>query len=1629
MNVYRGWMTNLIFIFAIFIAGCSGGGGDGGIDGSGLNVEGTAAVGEPLANAEIIVKGANGSKKRGTTDANGKFNINVDGLTAPYVLKVRDDLKNRTYYSLAKAKGRHNIHPVSDVVARNWFKSKNKDIDDEFGDDSNETPIDYSVSSNIDGEIDDLIQALTRLLLAAYGDFGVNALFNFQYDSFDANNINAFDGLLDNLDINIKQDMVTIVLADPNNEGVEDPRWLAIIILNFNLATPLSDEDAIPPATPTGLVAYRVSDTRSIVVWNPSSDNVGVAGYRVYRDGGADPVITTAFPVFSDSGLDPALGYCYTVEAFDGAGLTSPLSAEFCIDEVPVPAEAPAAMTNLVAAAESNTEISLTWTPSISSDVIGYDIWRGSPGQVTDDPDNKIATMVASSFNDFNLTPETEYCYIVRAFGPAGLRSVDSDEVCATTPSGVGGEPDTTPPTTSASVPGGTYNIAQTVTLTCDDGVDGSGCLNTYYSMDGSDPTVPYTSPINISSNTTLRFYSVDVAGNEEGFNQEIYVITGGDPVDTVAPVTTPTPAGGSYPLPGVSVTLNCTDGTGSGCATTYCTTDGSDPTTGSPVITGNIDISSTTTLKCFSVDNNGNSETFFTEEYTIVDETAPTSTTAANFINGGDSSTTDSSLLSLSLSATDNVGVSAYCAMDNNTGVEPTPAGGCWVPVTPVASYGDTVAYNTTATYQDGDNIHVFVWFRDEVNNVSLASVSHDTILFATTPGGAPANTTGANFINRGALSTGNPQVRLSISATDTDGDLSGYLVRHSSSPTPPAIPAQSDPAWVSVLQTTDFSADVIYTFPGSYSNGDTVYAHVWFRDSVGNISLSTVDDIVMARALYFSDNFEDGLDNWTVSGVDWARIESDSVSGSHAITDSPLGDYQPSSDTIITLTNEIDLSASLSPVLSFWMKLEEQDASDYARVEVSTTSGSSWSILNTFGNNYGVSWEHIVLSLSAYQGQSILIRFRMIADADTTIADGLMVDDVVIGERYGTSLMFPFSDDFENGLSNWLISGQEWNTATTDVVSGTTSVTDSPLGNYVPNTNATITLADSIDLTGSVEPVLSFWKKSEDLDTADYTRVYLSIDGGVNWSVLSTFSVNYGVSWEYVVINLSAYAGQQVKVRFGVDADADTNVYDGLTIDDVEIRELDPALNSYPFADDFESGLGNWVYSGGDWGAITADSVSGSTAITDSPVGDYLPNSDAYIQMANSVELPVGGFPALSFWKKVEELDAADYSRVYISTTGGASWSILQTFSNNYGVNWEHVVVDLSAYQGQRIKIRFALESDTDATIYDGILIDDVEISDRDPVVNSFPFADDFESGLGNWLFSGGDWGTTTADSVSGSTAITDSPLGDYVPNSVAQIDLAHSVDLAGTVSPVLSFWKKVEELDTADYGRVYLSINGGITWNVLQTFANDYGVNWEHIVIDLSGYQGQLVKIRFELTSDTDTSIFNGVIIDDVEIREAYTGSLGYPFSDDFESGLGNWMLSGGDWGTTTTDSVSGATSITDSPAGNYAQNSDAYITMRHSIDLTGAINPELRFAYRVFTPDPGDYAYAQISTDEGVSWTSMLTITSATTNWENATVSLGAYAGQSIKIRFLLTADTDATVNDGVYIDDVVIANAP
>ncbi len=125
--------TRLILLLgaaALGLVGCGGGGGGGGGDGSPVanRLTGTVATGAPMAKAQVVVKDKNGKEATATTGGDGRYEVNIADMAAPFIAQAIAQAKSSvdgqppTYYALLRAvPDSHvlNITQTTDAVARN----------------------------------------------------------------------------------------------------------------------------------------------------------------------------------------------------------------------------------------------------------------------------------------------------------------------------------------------------------------------------------------------------------------------------------------------------------------------------------------------------------------------------------------------------------------------------------------------------------------------------------------------------------------------------------------------------------------------------------------------------------------------------------------------------------------------------------------------------------------------------------------------------------------------------------------------------------------------------------------------------------------------------------------------------------------------------------------------------------------------------------------------------------------------------------------------------------------------------------------------------------------------------------------------------------------------------------------------------------------------------------------------------------------------------------------------------------------------------------------------------------------------------------------------------------------------
>jgi chitodextrinase len=184
------------------------------------------------------------------------------------------------------------------------------------------------------------------------------------------------------------------------------------------------DDDTIPPTVPTGLTATAVSSTQISLSWTASTDNVGVTGYRIYRDG--SQITTTAGTSYQDTGRSSSTTYTYRVAAYDAAGNVSTQSSQASATTPAAPdTKAPTVPKGLKATVISSTQINLSWTASTDNvGVTGYKIYQNNI---------QIGTTAGTSYQSTGLKANTSHSYRVAAYDAAGNTSAKSLGVTART--------------------------------------------------------------------------------------------------------------------------------------------------------------------------------------------------------------------------------------------------------------------------------------------------------------------------------------------------------------------------------------------------------------------------------------------------------------------------------------------------------------------------------------------------------------------------------------------------------------------------------------------------------------------------------------------------------------------------------------------------------------------------------------------------------------------------------------------------------------------------------------------------------------------------------------------------------------------------------------------------------------------------------------------------------------------------------------------------------------------------------------------------------------------------------------------------------------------------------------------
>jgi hypothetical protein len=511
-----------------------------------------------------------------------------------------------------------------------------------------------------------------------------------------------------------------------------------------------------------------------------------------------------------------------------------------------------------------------------------------------------------------------------------------------------------------------------------------------------------------------------------------------------------------------------------------------------------------------------------------------------------------------------------------------------------------------------------------------------------------------------------------------------------------------------------------------------------------------------------------------------------------------------------------------------------------------------------------------------------------------------------------------------------------------------------------------------------------------------------------------------------------------------------------------------------------DFEGDDGGFVgaplWQRGEPGTGPSAAHSGSELWATILDGDYYNYSNSSL-VSPVISIPQTADPSLEYWSWFRAEYCCDRGMVEVTNDGGTHWATKQTLRGYMGW-WDRKSIDLSNYAGMNIQVRFHFTSDGSITD-DGWFIDDFSVQGITPLVTFLdPLGDDDSDGLdnagevdqgsdpynsdtdGDTLLDGSDNcvltpNTDQADEVhpNGIGDACDDPdldrvadltdncpdtanalqidmdsdsLGDACdpyPNHDLRIDAVHPA-IALTGDPVAVTYR-LEDRDG-----VFLEDLVGVRTTVTLSGSALFGATaTDGLLLTGGGTNQALVEFVDGLVtlevSDSEAEVVVLGILDTegvgiqlvVDIHEDFEVDDG-DFLEVVDSGFPQW-----EWGVPTAGpwaAWSGERVWATDLSGYYSNGADASL-VSPPFFISESGSPRFEFFSWFVSENMDDFGRVEVTTDAGMTWTTLETFTGYIGGYYSPSYDLNAYAGQSIQIRFRFTSD-GSVWNYGWYIDD-------
>ncbi len=231
---------------------------------------------------------------------------------------------------------------------------------------------------------------------------------------------------------------------------------------------------------------------------------------------------------------------------------------------------------------------------------------------------------------------------------------------------------------------------------------------------------------------------------------------------------------------------------------------------------------------------------------------------------------------------------------------------------------------------------------------------------------------------------------------------------------------------------------------------------------------------------------------------------------------------------------------------------------------------------------SNVEVSFTEQVYSLDHLEEVEINLYYQVLANESAdisflvTISNGDYTFSEVINKRYIIGDYQTWYTNSADDIAQWTVVGP-WATTESDFVSAPTSITDSPEGEYIGNSDNTIQLIEIIDLSDSEDAILRYNAKWNIEEGWDYVEFLVGVEGEELMPQCGMFTVTGNANqdegqplysgiqedWVGEEISLSDYVGQKINIAFRFVSDSYVEA-DGFYFDDIEVLSLGDPLST---------------------------------------------------------------------------------------------------------------------------------------------------------------------------------------------------------------------------------------------------------------------------------------------------------------------------------------------------------------------------------------------------------------------------------------------------------------------------------